>query len=84
MSNSVMFRLALEKEIHKQLKVKSIEQETTMQAIIEGLVKDWLNGNGQPKKERFSLIGKAKGGEPIPKEAIDEAINEFNKIGNQE
>lgn len=38
----------------------------------------------RPKKERFSLIGRAKGGEPIPKEAIDEAIKEFNRIGKQE
>ena len=83
MSNSVMFRLALEKETHKQLKVKSIEQETTMQAIIEGLVKDWLNNKEQPKKKRVSLMGIAKGGEPITKEDIDEVIQEWNKIESQ-
>ena len=35
--------LALNGDIHKQLKVKSVELETTMQAIIEKLIVDWLD-----------------------------------------
>ncbi|MBM3212802.1 hypothetical protein FJZ33_11320 [Candidatus Poribacteria bacterium] len=79
-NDSMMLRIVLSKDIHKQLKLKSVEYDTTMQAIIEELVIDWLKKNEKPKRERYSLRGRAKGGEPIPKEAIDEAIREFNKI----
>lgn len=82
-NDSMMLRIVLPKDIHKRLKLKSVEKDTTMQAIVEGLVMDWLNAEEQPKKERFSLRGRAKGGKPIPKEAIDEAIREFNQIGKQ-
>jgi excisionase family DNA binding protein len=34
----------------------------------------------QPKRERFSIQGMFEGGDPIPKEVIDEAVKEWNKV----
>lgn len=38
------------------------------------------NGGLKETKKRFSLRGRFKGGEPVPKEAIDEVIKEWNTI----
>ena len=80
----IPFRIFIDRELHKKLKVKSVEMDTTMNDIIVNLIQDWLNVKELPKRERFSLRGRAKGGEPIPEEDIDEAIRELNKMGKQE
>ena len=38
------------------------------------------NSKPPETKKRFSLRGRFKGGDPIPKEAIDEVIKEWNTI----
>jgi len=42
-------------------------------------VENWLKSMERQNKSRFSIQGMAKGGEPIPKEAIDEVIKEWEK-----
>ena len=42
-AKQIMVRVALDRDIHKKLKVKSVELETTMQAVIEKLIVDWLD-----------------------------------------
>ena len=40
-----------------------------------------FDGKPQETKKRFSLRGRFKGGDPIPKEAIDEVIKEWVTVG---
>jgi excisionase family DNA binding protein len=39
-----------------------------------------INSQEHPKKKRFSLRGRVKGGGPISEEAIDEVIKEWNTV----
>jgi hypothetical protein len=83
-STLIPFRVFMDRELHKKLKVKSVEMDTTMSDMVVKIIQDWLKDGEEPKKERFSLRGRARGGEPIPEEDIDEAIRELNKMGKQE
>jgi len=43
-------------------------------------IENWLKGKERQDKSRFSIQGIFEGGGPIPKESIDEAIKEWNKV----
>lgn len=43
-------------------------------------VENWLKSKEKQKKERFSIQGIFEGGGPIPKDNIDEAVKEWNKV----
>ncbi len=81
-------RLKLPLYKREALKLLSVIERKSINQLLEDHI-DKLIGDSadrlkelreQPKKERFSLRGRAKGGEPIPEEDIDEAIREINKI----
>jgi len=55
-------------------------QRNYRESTIKADKKEAWDDEEKPKKERFSLQGIFKGGEPIPEEAIDEAIKEWNKV----
>ena len=40
-----VLKVKLKRDLHKRLKVRAAEEETTMQAIIETLVSEWLDGD---------------------------------------
>jgi len=37
--------LKIDKELHKKLKVKATEEETTLQELVEYALNEYLNGN---------------------------------------
>lgn len=83
-------RLKVPKNYRDKLNQLSAIRLKTVNQFLFDMIKQevdsaWeLKALEQPKKERFSLRGRAKGGEPIPEEDIDEAIRELNKMGKQE
>jgi len=82
-------RLKIPKTYRDKLNQLSAIRLKTVNQFLSDMIKQEIDAAWELKaleqqRERFSLRGKAKGGEPIPKEAIDDAIREFNKIGKQE
>jgi hypothetical protein len=80
-------RLKLPLYKREALKLLSVIERKSINQLLEEHI-DKLIGDStdqlkelreQPKKERFSIQGMAKGGEPISKEAIDEVIKEWEK-----
>jgi len=65
------------------IRLKTVNQ-FLLDMIKQEIDKAWELKALEQQRERFSLKGRAKGGEPIPEEAIDEAVRELNKIGKQE
>jgi hypothetical protein len=68
-TEKTMLRIVLDKETHKKLKLESVELDTTMQAIIEELIRSWLSQRG---KKRVSLRGITDGNN-LTDEDFDEA-----------
>ena len=66
-------------------KLKAVKLNSIVRVSKEAFNEFVNNGsrNEQPKKNRISLMGIAKGGSPITVKDIDEVIAEWNKIGSQ-
>ncbi len=74
-------RLKIPKFKRDKLNILSAIKKTTMNNLVESLIDEAISNNEElkklesndnEKKERVSLMGIAKGGQPITKEDIDE------------
>jgi len=85
-------RLKIPRYKRDKLKLLSVIEKSSMNCLLEKAIDDMITDsevlktltlNDGEKKKRISLMGIAKGGQPITKEEIDEVIQEWNRIGSQ-